>query len=236
MLFFYSVSLLPHSLSLKEQCSAVSPLRSLVWCNIQHPPHISCNTSSGLHAAGPARSRLKRCCLRLLGAKYFPLAAAGVAPSCDRALLVVVLHLQRDIKAEVTARSLRSIELYCFPDWTIRTFLKDAEGRRPRVCQRCVLPHIEVIRWLQLNRWLIESLCHKVAVCRVHLWFAIRIGNGKCLLVEWLHSLQAIRHRHMLCHSDLVPLTSFMLSCHRPDSSDLRDYSVVHSTPCIYKY
>lgn len=59
--------------------------------------------------------------------KYFHLAPGGMAPSCDRSVLVVDLHLQRDIKALVTARSLRSIELYCL---LIEQFALARETRR----------------------------------------------------------------------------------------------------------
>lgn len=57
-------------------------------------------------------------------------------------------------------------------DRTVRTCPRDAEERRPQVCPGCVLPHVKVIRWHQLNRQLIESLCH------VHLWLA-REGNPR---------------------------------------------------------
>lgn len=95
--------------------------------------------------------------------KYFHLASGGVAPSCDRPLLVVDLHLQRHIKAVVTARSLRSIELYCL---LIEQFALARETRRSgahKSARGCILPHVKVIRWHQLNRQLIESLCHKAA-------------------------------------------------------------------------
>lgn len=59
--------------------------------------------------------------------KCFHLETGGTAPSCDRPLLVEDLHLQRDFKEEVTARSLRSIELYCFP---IEQFALSRKTRR----------------------------------------------------------------------------------------------------------
>lgn len=109
--------------------------------------------------------------------KYFHLASGGVAPSCDLSSLVVDLHLQRHIKAVVTARSLRSIELYCL---LIEQFALARETRSSgarKSAQGCILPHVKVIRWPQLNRQLIESLCHKAALFPSDLPFGLRVGN-----------------------------------------------------------
>ena len=76
------------------------------------------------HRPWPARLRdaVSGCCRQI-----FSFGVRWHGSKLRASLLVVDLHLQRNIKAEVTARSLRSIELYCVP---IEQFALSRETRR----------------------------------------------------------------------------------------------------------
>lgn len=158
-----------HSLSWKKKKnlhSGQGGSQTIKWSVLSHSSRVFVPISTGTYDAqgqfGVSQAP-KTMQSPAAAGKYFHLASGGVAPSCDRPLLVVDLHLQRHIKAVVTARSLRSIELYCL---LIEQFALARETRRSgahKSARGCILPHVKVIRWHQLNRQLIESLCHKAA-------------------------------------------------------------------------
>lgn len=93
---------------------------------------------------------------RRMTGKYFHLASGGVAPSCDS---LRACNCRSESSKGTSKRWLSGnceiIEIHWAPlsaDGTLGTFSRYSHERRPKVCQRCILPHVKVIRWPQLNR------------------------------------------------------------------------------------